>query len=224
MKKYFVVADVHGFYDEMRAALKEAGFEYNNPDHIFVSLGDLLDRGEMPMNCLHFVNGLPEDRKILIRGNHEDLMEQAIQRGCFYNHDWHNGTAQTAMDLYSASYPDVNVRNDDVVCWFMHDFDEWNKYVNSTRDYWENDKWIFVHGWIPVVAWENYHGEYEFEPTKRDWRTCNWKNARWYNGMEAWRQGCGVEGKTIFCGHWHCSWGHKHIHHAGEDFGKGREF
>ena len=48
MKKYFVVSDVHGFYDEMKKALDNAGFDIANPDHIFVSCGDLLDRGRQP--------------------------------------------------------------------------------------------------------------------------------------------------------------------------------
>ena len=33
MKKYFIVADVHGFYDEMIDALNEAGFDKNNENH-----------------------------------------------------------------------------------------------------------------------------------------------------------------------------------------------
>lgn len=44
--KYFIVSDVHSFYDEMMTALNESGFDKTNPDHIFVSLGDLLDRGD----------------------------------------------------------------------------------------------------------------------------------------------------------------------------------
>ena len=33
--KYFVISDVHGFYNEMKNALDEAGFEPNNENHIF---------------------------------------------------------------------------------------------------------------------------------------------------------------------------------------------
>ena len=49
VKTCFVVADVHSFYDEMIAALDGAGFDPANPDHIFVCLGDLLDRGDKPL-------------------------------------------------------------------------------------------------------------------------------------------------------------------------------
>ena len=45
-KKYlYCVSDVHSFYDELMTALTKAGFDINNEEHIFVSCGDLLDRG-----------------------------------------------------------------------------------------------------------------------------------------------------------------------------------
>ena len=81
--KMFVVSDVHGFYDEMKLALDDAGFDRNNPDHFFISLGDLLDRGPQAAKCLEFVMGLNPERRVLIRGNHEDLMEEG--RG---NNSW----------------------------------------------------------------------------------------------------------------------------------------
>ena len=37
MKKYFVVADIHSFYDEFMKALNDAGFDINNEDHILIS-------------------------------------------------------------------------------------------------------------------------------------------------------------------------------------------
>ena len=97
--KYFVVADVHGFYTKMNKALKAAGFDKSNPEHIFVSLGDAMDRGEQPEQVLQFMLSLPEDRRILIRGNHEDLMEDAINRRYFYDYDLTNGTQRTAFLL-----------------------------------------------------------------------------------------------------------------------------
>ena len=91
MKKLFVVSDVHSFYTQLIKVLNEKGFDKNNPEHWFVSCGDLLDRGPESQQCLKFVNSL--ERKILIRGNHEDLMEEAINRGVFYSQDMSNGTS-----------------------------------------------------------------------------------------------------------------------------------
>lgn len=41
-RKFFVISDVHSFFSEMMEALDKAGFEADNVNHVFVSLGDLL--------------------------------------------------------------------------------------------------------------------------------------------------------------------------------------
>jgi serine/threonine protein phosphatase 1 len=108
MKKYFCVADVHSFYDEMICALNKAGYDKNNPDHIFVSCGDLFDRGPQAREMLEFVNSIPNERKILIMGNHEILMRQMIWNGMYPRMiDKMNGTWQTACDITGADSAEV---------------------------------------------------------------------------------------------------------------------
>ena len=46
MKKYFVVSDIHGCYDELIKALNEVGFDETNPSHYLIDCGDFYDRGE----------------------------------------------------------------------------------------------------------------------------------------------------------------------------------
>ena len=58
MKEYFVVADVHSFYDEMMAALTNEGFDVNNPDHIVINCGDMMDRGPKSREMLDFFYNL----------------------------------------------------------------------------------------------------------------------------------------------------------------------
>ena len=99
MKTLFCLADVHSFYDEMIEALNEAGYDINNPDHIIMHCGDLLDRGPKPIECLKFINNIPSNRKILIRGNHEDLLEEVFDRGKFLWHDIQNGTMKTIYKI-----------------------------------------------------------------------------------------------------------------------------
>ena len=65
MKTLFCLADVHGFYDEMLSALDSNKFDINNNDHIIVHCGDLLDRGNKPLESLQFMNSMPDNRKIL---------------------------------------------------------------------------------------------------------------------------------------------------------------
>ena len=210
--KYFIVSDIHSFYDELKAALSNAGFDRDNETHVFVSCGDLLDRGSQSSECLEFVNSIPMHRKILIRGNHEDLLEECIEREEFLSHDLHNGTLKTIYNLCGL--------NEDSF-WFDSNYKKvfqrikhckpLYKYLNSLRDYAQVGNYIFVHGWVPSC-------------TDTDWSSGNWKIARWYNGMEKWSNGCTLEGNTIVCGHWHCSWGNSKFHSNGTEWGTQANF
>ena len=148
MKRLFVVADVHSFYEEMIKALSEQGFDRDDPDHIFVSLGDLFDRGPAPLECLDFVNSLPTERKILIRGNHEDLFEECLAREAFFAHDIHNGTMDTVRML--AGQNGYELYQKDIHTFFSQVRENLQlvEYLSSLKDYAEIGEYIFVHGWI----------------------------------------------------------------------------
>lgn len=213
---YYVVSDVHGFFDILKEALDNAGFDKNNPGHIFVSLGDLLDRGKQPRECLQFVNSL--ERKILIRGNHEDLMEEMLDAGYPRVCDLHNGTYDTIIDLKGNSI-------DDGFEAMRYDTD-YLKYISSTVDYFETKTAIFVHGWIPCFYWESWSGVRHDWSKNENWREVkDWKPYRWLNGMEAWKNGIREKDKTIFCGHWHTSFGNYRYHQSGDcEFGETADF
>ena len=44
--KYFIFSDVHGEYDALSTALREAGYDSSNKTHKLVSLGDDFDSPE----------------------------------------------------------------------------------------------------------------------------------------------------------------------------------
>lgn len=196
----FIITDVHSYYDEMISALNKKGFDKNNPKHVLISLGDLLDRGPDPIKCLEYVLSCP--RKVLIRGNHEDLMQEAIKRKCFLSHDVHNGTFDTAQIVSGIKY-DPETNNQEII---LEDFSKnklWNDYYNQTIDFAETDKYIFVHGWIPL---------------EDDWRNGDWSGARWANGMYQNYIGLNIPGKTVYCGHYHASWGHSKLNNDGPEW------
>lgn len=201
--RYIVCSDIHGYYDVWMDALKKVKFDPKND--FLVVLGDLLDRGNKPLQCLKFVNSLPN--KILIRGNHEDLIEDALKRGIFLPHDYHNGTASTITDLGCDGLTHLTSAFDVFKRCRKHT--ELQKYLNSVVDYAGVGDYIFVHGWIP---------------TKSNWESGNWKDARWRNGMEEWAKGRALNGKTICCGHYHTSWGHHYLHDECSEFGKDAKF
>jgi hypothetical protein len=198
VKKYFCIADAHSFYNEMMRALNEAGYDKNNPNHIFVSCGDMFDRGPQSREVFDFLNSILNEQKILIKGNHEYLMKHMITTG-----DWPrrvdelNGTWRTACDLTGVDVVEV--------CRAMRKNDAWWQYYNDCKPYAEIGNYILVHGWVPCVSNKDYTMS-----VMEDWRDCSeieWDEAAWLNGMHCWRKGARIDGKTIVCGHWNTSWG-----------------
>lgn len=214
-KKYFVFSDIHGFSPILERALCEAGFDKDNDEHIIISCGDLFDRGHFNRECLEFIMKLPKHRRLLVRGNHEDLLEQLINRGYFEEHDFHNGTDQTVADL---AMGDFNSSHDAITSLKQNQL--LISYLNELKDFIEFENYIFVHGWIPCDTNDPnmYHARKVHYSFNEDWREGDWDRARWMNGMDAWRQGVRIEGKTIVCGHWHTSWAHSKIHKLGPEW------
>lgn len=213
MATYFVIADIHSYYTQMIDALSAKGFDKDNKNHILISLGDLFDRGPDSEKCLKFINSIPEERKILIRGNHEDLLEEALNRGTFLNHDYNNGTDQTVTQLTGI----LNVEESIKVC---RENKELKKYLKSCIDYFETEKYIFVHGWIPSIRSDKnkYHTLSVDRKFDEKWREQDWEQARWDCGFDAWAQNIIIPDKTIVCGHWHTSYGHSRYHNEGTEW------
>lgn len=74
--KYYVTADIHGFYTEFHMALDEAGYFVDPEPHRLIILGNLFDRGQKAVETQRFLLQLMEKAAvILVRGNHEVLHE-----------------------------------------------------------------------------------------------------------------------------------------------------
>ena len=219
--KYYVTADVHGFYSILNEALTEAGFFDETEPCKLVVLGDLFDRGmEAPQLQDFILKMMAEDRVILVKGNHEDLFEEMVteDEGLPYSHHVSNGTYMTALQLTGYDPTMARIRN--------YDFAEaaretpyYKTIIPAMLDYFETQNYVFTHGWIPCIHGKNGYSYYS------DWRNASkqeWERARWYNGMDAAQTA--DEEKTILCGHWHCSYGHSKYEHKGSEFGPDADF
>lgn len=218
--KYYVVADVHGFFDLMVKALTEKGYFEEKEPHKLVICGDLFDRGSEAKEMEKFVVDLLEkDEIILIRGNHEDLMldlvnrlDEYVERGIEHTHHYRNRTVKTLMDLAECSLGRIKQQPREITD-RMRATPFLQKIIPAMKDYFETEHFIFVHGWIPCHA-SGYGGQADWFNYQENWREApqsDWMLARWYNGMLAAFQGCIEPGKTIVCGHWHCSFGHTYL-------------
>lgn len=177
MKKYFICSDIHSFYRPFMTALKEKGFNKNNPEHILIICGDCFDRGPDSVDLYKFLKTFPEERCILIRGNHEDLFLELLEKRRIDNYDISNGTVKTLYSiagketlydelLYGNSWwafgMDRNLVND-IIAMREKSFKnilnykkikEFKDFLNSDRwlDYYETNNYIFTHSFIPVKA------------------------------------------------------------------------
>jgi serine/threonine protein phosphatase 1 len=206
--KIFAASDIHSFYTPLKKELDKRGFEANNTEHLLVVCGDVFDRGSESKEVYEYLNNLTN--VVLVKGNHESLMEEVWDRGHTLGHDYSNGTNQTIMDLFKANpniepYDPIRVSEKILRPFFA-------KFVN----YFETKHYIFVHGWIPCDSfygddkpWYLLKRELKYNP---NWRSCNdveWESDRWINGINAgYLKNICDPNKTIVCGHWHCSYGH----------------
>lgn len=222
--RYYVVADVHGFFGAMKSALEKQGFFEDPEPHKLIICGDLFDRGTEALQLQEFVLDLMgKDQIILIRGNHEDLTLQLLHgwpQGSHRQYHHHsNGTIDSVLQLTGKTLDDLLNDPESVGRAFMQT-PYIQKIIPAMVDYYEAGSYIFTHGWIPCMKIElsPYKNEYVVVP---DWREADetlWNTARWVNGMEAAHNGGTVADKTIVCGHWHCSFGHANYEYDGGEF------
>ena len=142
-RKIFVVTDIHGHCLLLKNALEKAGFDNENEDHLLVCCGDYFDRGNENVEVLKFFERLKH--KVLIRGNHEDMLLKIFETGKILPHNYLNGTMQTLVDFFGKYFIDPA---DDTV-----DFSGKTStvkricdFIGETVNYFETDKYVFVHG------------------------------------------------------------------------------
>lgn len=190
MKKLFVVSDVHGFYSLLKEALDRAGFDHNNEDHLLVCCGDYFDRGNENVQVLQFFERL--QHKVLLRGNHEDMLLKLLQTGRLLPHHYINGTFSTLKNFFGKY--SIDPTNDAI------DFsgktrivDRVCEFIEETVDYYETEHYVFVHGWLPQNA---------LTPQQRQTASAeSWAKARWIKWTDRYDGTRPLPDKTLICGH-----------------------
>ncbi len=236
--RYYVTADIHGFFDPFMKALAESGYFADEGEKRLIVCGDMLDRGKQSSELIDFMLELKRKNELIfIRGNHEDLLQRLIcdledgelweiAKGTSYH--VHNGTWKTALTLgkmterESLACPKKLAKR-------IESSDFFRKLIPYSVDYYETENYIFVHGWIPCSPSDGNPTYRSFRSFSfdRNWRKAPpsyWTAARWYNGIEfACRKKLTVNGKTVVCGHYNASYGHTVCEGRGPEFGAGAD-
>ncbi|MBR2460919.1 MAG: metallophosphoesterase, partial [Clostridia bacterium] len=154
---------------------------------LLVVCGDCYDRGKENLEIYAFLKSIKN--KILIAGNHEDMLIEALKRGSLGKADYHNGTDVTVeqflgsnnLDPYGRILAPESAKKE------LYDF------ADSMYDYFETEKYVFLHGWTPEAITKD-----------KGWRTAtldDWREARWVEWNKLYPEHPKVEGKTVVCGH-----------------------
>lgn len=190
----FVVSDVHGHYTEMMAALAQAGFDKDCEAHTFVSCGDLFDRGSENGQIYAFVRSL--ERKVLIRGNHEDFLGDILERGYILAMDVENGTDVTVEQLLGECALDAQGRLNRELC--GERIREITDFLDSMIHYFAAGEYIFTHGWLPTVFEDRYP---RVSPDWQNVSASEWRLAHRSEWQQFYGAGATLKGRTIVCGH-----------------------
>ena len=130
--------------------------------------------------------------KVLLRGNHEDLLLKLLQTGKVLPHNYINGTMQTLENFfgrYSIDPIDDTIdfsgktRTVDRICAF----------IEETVDYFETENYVFVHGWLPEKG--------DTAEARRAAGGDAWAKARWIKWTERYTGNRPLADKTLICGH-----------------------
>ena len=105
MTKTFTIGDVHGCLDQLQRLVylceRDAGAQRSK----FIMLGDYIDRGFDSRGVIDFLIDLQKwspDEIICLRGNHEDLLLDALQ-GEDAEHNWLSNGGDATLRSYRAS-------------------------------------------------------------------------------------------------------------------------
>ena len=64
--KYYVTADVHGYFSELKTALSALGFFQDTEPHKLIVCGDLYDRGSEALHLQEFILDLLEKDEVIL--------------------------------------------------------------------------------------------------------------------------------------------------------------
>lgn len=193
-KKLFVVSDIHGHCTLLKEALAEAGFERKNEEHLLVCCGDYFDRGTENLEVLKFLDRI--ENKILLRGNHEDMLLEIFKTGRLKPHNYINGTIETIVEFFGQR--SLNEFGEIDFSGKTRMLDRVENFILETKDYFETENYVFVHGWLPTMKMD---GKPWILLRWREASKEEWTEARWTKWTEMYELCDRLSGKTIVCGH-----------------------
>jgi len=125
----YVVGDIHGEIDELKTIIYKINYEPSQDKLIFV--GDYIDRGADSYQVYKYLKELNDGKNIFLRGNHEEMMIDAVLNKNNIQLWYHNGGQKTEK-----SFPNNS------------ELKAAAEFFDSLPYYHSNQNYIFVHAGI----------------------------------------------------------------------------
>jgi serine/threonine protein phosphatase 1 len=109
-RKTYAIGDAHGRFDLVCQAISLAEADAGEIGGVFVCCGDFIDRGPQGRNIIDlFMAGpsLPNWRWIILKGNHEDIMLQALAEPELKLHWWLRNGGGSTLASYGYAHGDA---------------------------------------------------------------------------------------------------------------------
>ena len=158
MRRVYVISDLHGYYDLFIKLLEKISF--SEFDLLYI-IGDVCDRGPDSLKILFYIQ--EHDNIILIKGNHEYMMKEALYYGVYYDDIdypskafklWIANGGNTTMENIREYLQKDKLKHEDyrvVRSAFLKNLYE---YLNNLPEYLEievnNQSYVLVHAGIDV--------------------------------------------------------------------------
>lgn len=125
----YVIGDIHGEIDQVKTIFDK--INYNPSDDKLIFVGDYVDRGKNSYEVYKFIKTLDDDKNIFLKGNHEQMMIDAVLNKNRIDLWYHNGGQST-----ESSFPNKSILK------------EAAEYFNSFPYYYADSEYIIVHAGI----------------------------------------------------------------------------
>lgn len=156
--KVFVLSDIHGAFDSFKSMLKY----WHEEEEQLVILGDLADRGPKSKETLLFTRRLVQEKDaILIKGNHDDMLEKYLKDPKKYQaHYYMNGGESTIASLLGDQFiENQGAENAERI---KNNYPWLLPFLESLPYFYEWEDYLFVHAGVDLTL-DNWR-----DSTKRD--------------------------------------------------------
>ncbi|MEK4554452.1 metallophosphoesterase family protein [Jeotgalicoccus sp. FSL K6-3177] len=167
MKRILAISDIHGELKLFDSLLEKVN--YDEDEDQLILLGDYVDRGPNSKGVLNRVSELKRNGAIVLRGNHDEMMLNAMDGVPEALERWEKNGALATLQSYDSSIESVTLSAGA----------EFEKHISLIREmdyYYETKDYIFVHAgvrpdtpvqktdphtfvWIRELFYEKYSGD-----------------------------------------------------------------